>query len=111
MSGQVKNSVVSKCVIGEIDVTDSVLVNVTCKKLTGKGLILYNVCEPECELILQDGEVITHIFMDGEKEKLALACTTETKTLRFETNTLKVRLHLGNVLTYETSFYRVTTKV
>jgi len=78
MSGSVKNSVLSKCVIGELDVTDSILVNVTCKKLTGKGLVLYNVCEPEKELILKDGEVLTHVFMDGGKEKLELGCTTET---------------------------------
>lgn len=62
-AGKVKNSVIAKCRIGELDVEDCILVNVTAKKVKGKGLVLYNVCdESEDGLTLEQDSVRADIF-------------------------------------------------
>jgi len=67
-SGSVTNSLVAKCNIGALEVTNSVLVNVTARSVKGNGLVLYNVVDNSEEgLTFADGEVRSDVFLPGEK--------------------------------------------
>jgi len=62
--GEIKESLLAKCNIPECRVTDSVLVNVTAKKVVGKGLVLYNVCDDSEEgLVYPDDSVRADVFL------------------------------------------------
>jgi len=68
--GQIKGSVVAKCRIQELDVEDSILVNVTARKVTGKGLVLYNVCDDSEEgLTMEPNTVRADVYATGGGEK------------------------------------------
>merc|ERR1711934_280050 len=77
-SGKAENSVIANCRVADIDVTDSVLVNVTAKRVVGKNLVLYNVCdESEEGLVYDDGKVRADCFLPAEKLELRSSITTD----------------------------------
>ena len=43
--GTQKNSLLVNCNIGTADVEDCILINVSAKSVTGKGVILYNIAD------------------------------------------------------------------
>jgi len=78
--GKIQNSVVAKCRIGELEVEDCILVNVTAKKVKGKGLVLYNVCDDSEEgLDLSEHSVRADIFPPIEGcDKMSLNTTIDS---------------------------------
>merc|ERR1711865_407182 len=71
--GKIKDSVVAKCRIGELDVEDSILVNVTARKVKGKGLVLYNVCDDSHDgLDLDKDTVRADVYAPGGGEKMSI---------------------------------------
>jgi len=74
--GSIKGSVLNNCTIGTCDVEGCILVNVTAKSVKGKGVVLYNVAH-DGDLVLEDGEVVTNVFIPGQ-EKLVMKSTTST---------------------------------
>eukprot|EP00940_MAST-03C_sp_MAST-3C-sp2_P001667 g1667.t1 len=70
--GRVKRSVIVNCEIGEIDVEDCVLVNVTAPKVVLRGGVVYNVSEDDANaLVLDDGVVAVDVATPDKSPSLS----------------------------------------
>lgn len=83
-AGHVASSVLSHVRTKNADISNSLLVNVTAKKIRAHNCIVYNVVdESEEGLILPDGAVFTNVFIpaavsDDEHSKIIMTSTTTT---------------------------------
>ena len=93
--GSIKGSLLNGCTIGTCDVEDSILVNVTARSVKGKGVVLYNVVH-DGDLVLEDGEVVTNVFVPGQ-EKLVMKSTTATDGGKV----FKTKMDNGNPLSFQ----------
>lgn len=76
--GKVEGSILSNVRAGDVDAEGCILVNVTAKRVKGKGCVVYNVvCDDKDGLVLEDGAVVTNVFMPPRK-KLVMKSTTDT---------------------------------
>lgn len=50
--GSQTNSLLVNCNIGTADVEDAILINVSAKSVTGKGIVLYNVADEVCSFLV-----------------------------------------------------------
>ncbi len=65
----VEMSVISRVHVPDLHVSNSLLVNVSAKRVIGKNVILYNVADDSPDgLILDDGAVLAHIYLPGGKQ-------------------------------------------
>lgn len=75
--GTQKNSLLVNCNIGTADVEDCILINVSAKSVTGKGVILYNIAD-EGDVALEEGAVITDVAMPTEDKIVRMYSTVGT---------------------------------
>jgi hypothetical protein len=98
-AGRVSKSVLSSVTSSKVDVEGSILVNVSARRVVGKGLVLYNVVEDsEDGLDLPDGSVRADIFIPGTG-KVVMSSTTGTDGGQ----AWKVRLE-GNDMSFEEAY-------
>jgi len=76
-AGTQKNSLLVNCNIGTANVEDAILINVSAKSVTGKGVILYNVAD-EGDVALADGSIITDVAMPNEGKIVRMKSTLDT---------------------------------
>jgi hypothetical protein len=78
LAGTVRSSVCTNVNCNEANIDGTVLMNVTAKKISGKGCILYNVVDDSNEgLALPDGTVRADVYMPGAA-KIVVMSTMDT---------------------------------
>jgi hypothetical protein len=77
-AGSVRRSVCTNTNCDEVVISDTVLMNVTAKKVTGNNCILYNVVDDsEAGLSLPDGTVRADVYLPGQP-KIIVMSTLDT---------------------------------
>ena len=76
-SGTQTNSLLVNCNIGECNVENAILINVSAKSVSGKGCILYNIAD-EGDIALDEGAIITDVAMPNDNKIVRMKSTLDT---------------------------------